>query len=101
MSTLLLCTDLDRTLIPNSHQPENPDARPLFSRLLQHHGIKLAYVSGRYLALIEKAMDEYQLPVPGFVVGNVGSTIYRLKQGVWQPWQAWDDEIAGDWQKAE
>lgn len=98
MSTLLLCTDLDRTLIPNGNQPESPHARALFSRLMQNNGIKLAYVSGRHLALIKKAMDEYQLPVPDFVVADVGSTIYRFEQGVWQPWQAWDDEIAGDWQ---
>ena len=30
---LLLCTDLDRTLIPNGREPESPEARPWFRRL--------------------------------------------------------------------
>ena len=98
MNRLLLCTDLDRTLIPNGHQPESPHARDLFSRLMQNSGIKLAYVSGRHLALIEQAMDEYRLPTPDFIIADVGSTIYRQEQNQWHQWQAWDDEIAGDWQ---
>ena len=98
MNRLLLCTDLDRTLIPNGTQPESPHARAIFSRLMQNSGIKLAYVSGRHLALIEQAMDEYQLPMPDFIVADVGSTIYRRGPSGWQQWQVWDDEIAGDWQ---
>ena len=98
MNRVLLCTDLDRTLIPNGHQPESPHARNLFSRLMQNSDIKLAYVSGRHLALIEQAMDEYQLPMPDFIVADVGSTIYQRKSNGWQQWKAWDDEIASDWQ---
>ena len=98
MNSLLLCTDLDRTLIPNGHQPESPHARNLFSRLMQNRDIKLAYVSGRHLALIEQAMDEYQLPMPDFIVADVGSTIYQRQSDGWQQWQAWGDEIASDWQ---
>ena len=30
---LLLCTDLDRTLLPNGESPESERARPLFRRL--------------------------------------------------------------------
>jgi len=98
MNRLLLCTDLDRTLIPNGSQPEAPAARVLFSRLMDVDGIQLAYVSGRHRALIEQAIEEYHLPVPGFAIADVGSTIYRIESGVWQQWRAWDDEIAGDWQ---
>jgi len=98
MSKVLLCTDLDRTLVPNGSQPESPHARALFSRLIASNAVKLAYVSGRHLALIEQAIDEYQLPMPDFAVADVGSTIYRREQNQWQHWQAWDQEIAGDWQ---
>ncbi len=98
MNRLLLCTDLDRTLIPNGDQPETPYARDLFARLIQNSDIKLAYVSGRHLALIEQAMDDYQLPTPDFILADVGSTIYRQGSDGWQQWQAWDDEIGGDWQ---
>lgn len=98
MNRLLVCTDLDRTLIPNGHQPESPNARTLFSRLTQNSAIKLTYVSGRHLALVEQALEEYQLPIPDFIVADVGSTIYRREQNRWQLWQDWEDEIAGDWQ---
>lgn len=98
MNRLLLCTDLDRTLIPNGSQPESPGSRELFSRLVDTEGVKLAYVSGRHRALIEQAIDEYQLPLPDFAIADVGSTIYQLDGGEWKRWHQWDDEIAGDWQ---
>lgn len=97
MSSLLLCTDLDRTLIPNGNQPESPGARDLFSHLMEIDGVKLAYVSGRHRALIEQAMQEYHLPMPDFAIADVGSTIYRIIEGEWHHWQQWNDEIAGDW----
>ena len=98
MKRLLLCTDLDRTLIPNGHQPESPGVRELFSRFVRSDGIKLAYVSGRHRALIEHAIEAYKLPLPDFAIADVGSTIYRIEQGRWKQWQAWDDEISGNWQ---
>ena len=33
MRNILLCSDLDRTLIPNGTQPESPQARPLLRSL--------------------------------------------------------------------
>lgn len=98
MNSLLLCTDLDRTLIPNGSQPETPGVRALFSRFVDKGQVELVYVSGRHRALIEQAIDEYQLPLPEFAIADVGSTIYRIEDGVWRQWKAWDEEIAGDWQ---
>lgn len=94
---LLLCTDLDRTLIPNGAQPESPGARERFAALVAHDDILLAYVSGRDKALVEQAIAEYLLPRPDFVVGDVGTTIYDLRTGSWQYWDAWEKEIAPDW----
>ena len=95
---LLICTDLDRTLIPNGAQPESPQARPLFEKLVTCPWVTLAYVSGRHRALVQQAMDEFQLPVPDFVIGDVGTTIYHV--GVGESWQSqdyWEHEIAQDW----
>lgn len=94
---LLVCTDLDRTLIPNGHQPESRDARNLFRRLVQRPEVTLVYVSGRDQSLLESAIDEFALPVPDFAIGDVGTTIYRVDEGTWRPWEAWADEIAADW----
>lgn len=98
MKKYLLCTDLDRTLIPNGAQPESPGARALFSRLAMRKDVALAYVSGRHRALIERAIADYDLPRPDYAIADVGSTIYRVTDdGEWQPWDDWDDCIAPDW----
>lgn len=98
MSRLLLCTDLDRTLIPNGKQPESPGVRKLFSQFVARDEVQLAYVSGRHRALIEQAIHEYQLPVPDFVIADVGTSVYRIEHGTWQEWRAWSDKIGQDWQ---
>lgn len=94
---LLLCTDMDRTLLPNGQQPESPRARELFHRLVSRDEVTLAYVTGRHRALVEEAIDEYSLPSPDFVIGDVGTTIYAVHQNSWEPRQDWQSEIAGDW----
>ncbi|MGD9356547.1 MAG: HAD family hydrolase, partial [Chromatiales bacterium] len=65
---LLVCTDLDRTLIPNGPQSESPGAREHFAHLAGRPEVTLAYVSGRHRALVEKAMTNYCLPTPDFVI---------------------------------
>lgn len=94
---VLLCSDLDRTLLPNGLQPESPQARPLLRRLSQHPDVILAYVSGRHLALIEAAIAHYDLPRPAFAVGDVGTSIYRPDGGDWRLWERWSEHIAPDW----
>lgn len=95
---LLICTDLDRTLLPNGPQPETPGARDRFAALVSHPEVELAYVSGRHRALIEEAIVAYQLPLPNYVVGDVGTTLYHLDpQHQWQRLHAWEEAIARDW----
>jgi len=98
MIDLLLCTDLDRTLIPNGSQPESAGARQLFARLAGLADVRLAYVSGRHRALIEQAMRQYDLPRPDYVIADVGTTIYHLTRRQWRRQRQWEEEIAGDWQ---
>ncbi|UCB55731.1 MAG: HAD-IIB family hydrolase [Thiotrichales bacterium] len=95
---LLLCTDLDRTLLPNGPEPESAEARDRFSQLATEAGVVLVYVTGRDQALVMDAIEEYQLPQPDFVIADVGSTIYQIKQAEWHGWDNWEQEIAGDWQ---
>ncbi len=95
---LLVCTDLDRTLLPNGPQSESPAAREHFARLVSNPRITLAYVSGRHRVLVEQAIFNYRLPVPGFVVGDVGTTIYRVaEEQSWKRLTAWEAEFASDW----
>jgi sucrose-6F-phosphate phosphohydrolase len=95
---LLLCTDLDRTLLPNGPQPESQGARDIFSRLAAQPGVNLVYVTGRDQGLVEQAMAEYRLPQPDYVIADVGSTIYEIQQGIWRHWSMWEQEIAPDWE---
>lgn len=94
---LLICTDLDRTLLPNGEQAESPQARQLFSRIAMRDDVRLAYVSGRHLQLVEQAIIDYQLPQPNYIIGDVGTSIYHRHNNTWQLWQAWLDEIAPCW----
>jgi len=95
---LLICTDLDRTLIPNGEQPESPQARPLFRQLVSHPSITLVYVTGRDQVLVQDAIAEYELPIPNFVIADVGSSIYEIKDNQWLRLTDWDKQIAVDWQ---
>lgn len=95
---LLICTDLDRTLIPNGEQPESPEARSLFRQLVSNPQITLVYVTGRDRVLIQEAIAEYKLPIPNFVIADVGSTIYEIKNNQWLRLTDWDEQISVDWQ---
>lgn len=97
MTRLLLCTDLDRTLIPNGSQPESPQARALFAKLADSKGLTLAYVSGRHQALIQQAIHDFELPTPDFAIADVGASIYQVIGTEWQRWLAWDAHIAPAW----
>lgn len=94
---ILICTDLDRTLLPNGSQPESPRAREFFSRLVSRPEVTVAYVSGRHRELVEQAIREYRLPNPDWVIADVGTTIYQAGGGEWLHWTAWEEDIATDW----
>ena len=80
---LLLCTDLDRTLLPNGKQRESSRARVRFRALTDHPQVILVYVTGRHQTLIELAIRNYRVPEPDYVIADVGSTIYKLENDFW------------------
>jgi HAD superfamily hydrolase (TIGR01484 family) len=94
---LLLCTDMDRTLLPNGDADESPQAMDLLSRLVSRVDVQLAYVSGRDRKLVEQAIDEYHLPRADFVIGDVGTNIYTVDGQHWLKWNDWHDEIQHSW----
>lgn len=94
---ILICTDLDRTLLPNGNQPEPPGARAAFTRLVSRQEMSLAYVSGRHSELIEEAITEFQLPAPDWVIGDVGSTLYQVDKYEWRYRMDWERYISADW----
>jgi sucrose-6-phosphatase len=98
LERLLICTDLDRTLIPNGPQPETPDARAMFKQLAKRPEITLAYVSGRDRRLVENAITEWDLPIPQYIIGDVGTSIYQLdSHQQWHLLSEWHQRISDDW----
>ncbi|MGD9044751.1 MAG: HAD-IIB family hydrolase [Desulfobacterales bacterium] len=94
---ILLCCDLDRTIIPNGYQEESAHARPVFRQLAECSNIYLAYVSGRDKKLILNAIEEFYLPMPDYAIGDVGTTFYRISDANWQLSEDWNEEIGQDW----
>ena len=98
MKQLLLCTDLDRTLLPNGSEPESANARRKFSRLAQHPQVTLVYVTGRHQQLVKQAINKYKLPQADYVIADVGSTIYEINDHDWHYQRQWERSIDADWQ---
>jgi len=103
IAPILLCCDLDRTLIPNGSAPESPEARPRLARLCAHPAVQLVLVSGRDRRLVLEAVDEWSLPQPDCIIGDVGTTIYAPRSredgggGDWVHWSDWTNRIAPSW----
>lgn len=95
--TVLICTDLDRTLLPNGPQPESAGARPAFARLVAREDVRLAYVTGRHLALADQAIANYRLPQPDFLVADVGTSVYRCDGARRSALDEWREDIGRDW----
>jgi sucrose-6F-phosphate phosphohydrolase len=94
----MLCTDLDRTVIPNGDQSENQQARELFRQFCARPEILLVYVSGRHLELVNEAINQYELPVPDYAITDVGTKIYHRHLQQWQSLLSWENLIDKDWQ---
>lgn len=96
-STILLCMDMDRTVIPNGAQPESPDARPALRRLAERPEILIAYITGRRKDLVQSAVDEFDLPRPDFVAGDVGSSVYEVNGSEWTEMPDWLAMLEESW----
>lgn len=94
---LFICSDLDRTIIPNGPQQESGEARPILRGIVSQLKPLLSYVSGRDLKRILNAISEFDLPMPDFIVADVGTTIYHFREQQWQPLEQWQERLADDW----
>lgn len=94
---LLLCTDMDRTVIPNGEQPEHPDARKRFTNFCKYPEVTLVYVTGRHQELVQQAIKDYELPQPDFAITDVGTKVYKIIDDQWHELLNWEKEIAKDW----
>ncbi|HSQ42885.1 MAG TPA: HAD-IIB family hydrolase [Fibrobacteraceae bacterium] len=94
---LFLFCDLDGTLTPYGEPEGTPGAYPMFRRLAQHPEIVLAYVTGRTLPSAKEVITRHGLPLPHYLVGDVGATMEQQENGQFVPMPAWSEVIARDW----
>jgi len=92
-----LCTDLDRTLLPNGPDQEPSGARGALRDHLARHDVRLAYVTGRDVGRVRDAIERWSLPGPDFVAADAGTTIVRIDGGCWRPDEAWAARQAECW----
>lgn len=88
--SLLLCTDLDGTLLPNGEAAEAPGVRAVLARLVERVPLRLAYVTGRDPQRVRDAIARWDLPPPDHVVADVGTSIFDAgTDGVWHENASW------------
>ncbi len=73
----ILATDLDGTLIPFDHLEENRRDLAILARELDSRNVNLVFVTGRHFESIERAIELQRLPLPQWIICNVGTTIYQ------------------------
>jgi len=78
--TPVFATDLDGTLIPLDGNTANLLDLNLIRRELASRKIEVVFVTGRHLDSVVDAIDQHHLPVPEWVITDVGTSIYR-RQG--------------------
>ena len=89
----ILATDLDRTLLPNGSWECDGEAINLFNELTEKHGVLVVYVTGRNLALTEKAIKEFGVRYPNILCGDVGSSIRKYENSEWKFDKGWVDHV--------
>jgi sucrose-6F-phosphate phosphohydrolase len=85
----ILATDLDRTLLPNGSWEADAEAIDLFNTLTENRDVLVVYVTGRNLALTEKAIQEYGVRHPDVLCGDVGTSIRKYQDGEWKFDEGW------------
>jgi len=96
-SRLLLCTDMDRTIIPNGVQTEHQYAHEAFSEFCKQPNVMLVYVTGRHQELVQQAINDFALPQPDYTISDVGTRIYQINDQQWNVLDAWEVSIDKDW----
>jgi len=78
MKKKLLASDMDGTVIPLDREPQRiTEIQELRAALEGSDDVILAYVTGRGLELALKGMRQFDLPMPDYFVGDVGTSLYR------------------------
>jgi sucrose-6-phosphatase len=89
----LLASDLDGTLIAPPGTPEGSKGVDTFRARVSATKLRLAYVTGRHLALTLAGVREAGLPRPEALACDVGTTLYWDRGGEFVPDRDYEESI--------
>ncbi len=90
----VLATDLDGTLIPLDDNRQNEaDLKAVASYLSMHHML-LTFVTGRHFESVSHARQQYGLPLPNWIICDVGTSIFeRQPSGEFAAVEAYQEHL--------
>lgn len=89
----VLATDLDGTLIPLTGVPDNLKALGILKKALSEARCQTVFATGRHLESVHSAIQDYGLPLPDWIICNVGTSIHRRIDGRFEPVKAFEDHL--------
>jgi sucrose-6F-phosphate phosphohydrolase len=89
----VLATDLDGTLIPLHDAKENIEDLISLKNKLSHKKISLVFATGRHFESVLEAMQQYPLPMPEWIVCDVGSAIYKRHENDYKAYKAYEAHL--------
>jgi sucrose-6F-phosphate phosphohydrolase len=98
LSIKLFASDLDGTLIPLPGSNATPADINEFSRVIdESKPITLAYVTGRHFELALEGIAKHALPLPSFLVCDVGTSIYQYANNSWKLDETYTNYLISLW----
>ena len=77
----ILATDLDGTLIPLDGNAANQADLKTLDDWLSEHDCSLIFVTGRPFPSVQSVMQSAALPIPQWILCDVGTSIYQAQSG--------------------
>ncbi len=77
MTPTVLATDLDGTLIPLDGNTRNTSDLRELDQQLRQAAMQLVFVTGRHLSSVVDVMRAARLPIPDWIIADVGTSIYQ------------------------
>ncbi|MFW5887234.1 MAG: HAD-IIB family hydrolase [Bacteriovoracia bacterium] len=77
---MIIVCDLDRTLVPNGAEEYDGSLEEFYKRVSELKDVVLVYATGRNLDLFLEAEKEYNLKIPDFFLGSVGTEVFQKKK---------------------
>lgn len=94
ISPRVLATDLDGTLIPLPNAAENKRDLSEIKSTLCESSAEIIFATGRHYESVVEAIEMYDLPMPDWIVCDVGSAIYRRQGKRHKPYKAYEMHLS-------